>query len=258
MRMNIGENAQMALATLRENKMRSFLTVSAWSSALRSTFRRPSILVGVYGDVNAYLSDTARKPSSSSALIRHPTGRLTPEERARKPLSPRGCRSHRAILSCGACGHGECLSPFLRSKAPLAAHPPALSQQGSFGIDTMGRFPPPKKFSIPGQNTDGSSATRKICIAPTWPLSAPILPKLCTRTWIRSEKPIQVDGVSYEVIGVLEPRKGQLVKDQSADKAVMVPYRTYHKTPPQDDENLLGAVAYRASCRKPKIKSGAS
>jgi putative ABC transport system permease protein len=57
-------------------------------------------------------------------------------------------------------------------------------------------------------------------------------------------KPIQVNGVSYEVIGVLEPRKGQLVKDQSADKAVMVPYRTYHKHLPQDDENLIGAVAY--------------
>src|SRR5207245_7962658 len=57
-------------------------------------------------------------------------------------------------------------------------------------------------------------------------------------------KPIQSDGVSYEVIGVLEPRKGQLVKDQSADKAVMVPYRTYHKHLPQDDENMIGAVAY--------------
>jgi putative ABC transport system permease protein len=57
-------------------------------------------------------------------------------------------------------------------------------------------------------------------------------------------KPIQIDGVSYEVIGVLEPRKGQLVKDQSADKAVMVPYRTYHKHLPQDDENMIGAVAY--------------
>src|SRR5947207_14247331 len=57
-------------------------------------------------------------------------------------------------------------------------------------------------------------------------------------------KLIQIDGISYEVIGVLEPRKGQLVKDQSADKAVMVPYRTYHKHLPQDDENMIGAVAY--------------
>ena len=57
-------------------------------------------------------------------------------------------------------------------------------------------------------------------------------------------KPIMIDGISYEVIGVLEPRKGQLVKDQSADRAVLVPYRTYKKHLPMDDQNLVGAVAY--------------
>jgi ABC-type antimicrobial peptide transport system permease subunit len=57
-------------------------------------------------------------------------------------------------------------------------------------------------------------------------------------------KPILIEGVTYEVIGVLEPRKGQLMKDQSADKGVMVPYRTYHKHHPADDENFVGAVAY--------------
>ncbi len=57
-------------------------------------------------------------------------------------------------------------------------------------------------------------------------------------------KPILISGVSYEVIGVLEPRKGQLVKDQSADKAVMVPYRTYRKHHPKDDEHFIGAVAF--------------
>jgi len=30
MHMQLGENARMALTTLRENKMRSFLTVLAW------------------------------------------------------------------------------------------------------------------------------------------------------------------------------------------------------------------------------------
>src|SRR5208283_215 len=49
-------------------------------------------------------------------------------------------------------------------------------------------------------------------------------------------KPILIDTISYTVIGVLEPRKGQLMKDQSADKAVMVPYRTYKKHNPEDDE----------------------
>ena len=57
-------------------------------------------------------------------------------------------------------------------------------------------------------------------------------------------KPILVDGVSYEVIGVMAARKGQLVKDQAADKAILVPYRTYQKHRPGDDENLIGAVAY--------------
>src|SRR5258708_22434422 len=53
-----------------------------------------------------------------------------------------------------------------------------------------------------------------------------------------------IDGVTYEVIGVLEPRKGGFVKDQSADRAVMVPYRSYHKHIPQDDEHFVGATAY--------------
>jgi putative ABC transport system permease protein len=57
-------------------------------------------------------------------------------------------------------------------------------------------------------------------------------------------KPLMVDGVTYEVIGVLEPRKGGFVKDQSADKAIMVPYRSYHKHIPEDDENFVGAKAY--------------
>jgi len=37
-------------------------------------------------------------------------------------------------------------------------------------------------------------------------------------------KPIQINGVSYEFIGVLEPRKGRSSRIRSADKAVMVPY----------------------------------
>src|SRR6266567_4249559 len=57
-------------------------------------------------------------------------------------------------------------------------------------------------------------------------------------------KPIMIAGVSYEVIGVLEPRKGGFMKDQSADKAVMVPYRSYRKHNPEDDEHFIGATAY--------------
>jgi ABC-type antimicrobial peptide transport system permease subunit len=57
-------------------------------------------------------------------------------------------------------------------------------------------------------------------------------------------KPILVDGVSYEVIGVMARRKGQLMKGDATEKAILVPYRTYQKHRPMDDENLIGAVAY--------------
>jgi len=57
-------------------------------------------------------------------------------------------------------------------------------------------------------------------------------------------KPVLVDGVSYQVIGVMARRKGQLMKGDQTEKAILVPYRTYQKHRPMDDENLIGAVAY--------------
>ncbi len=88
LRMNIGENAQMALTTLRENKMRSFLTVLGVVIGITALLSVVSILVGVYGDVNAYLSDYG---SETLFIFRFDpgihTGRLTPDERARKPLN---------------------------------------------------------------------------------------------------------------------------------------------------------------------------
>ena len=42
-------------------------------------------------------------------------------------------------------------------------------------------------------------------------------------------KTIIVDGVPYQVIGVLEKRKGQLFKDETADRTVKVPYNSYRK-----------------------------
>jgi putative ABC transport system permease protein len=87
-RMNIGENAHMALTTLRENKMRSFLTVLGVVIGITALLSVVSILVGVYGDVNAYLLDYG---TETLFIFRFDpgihTGRLTPEERARKPLS---------------------------------------------------------------------------------------------------------------------------------------------------------------------------
>ena len=57
-------------------------------------------------------------------------------------------------------------------------------------------------------------------------------------------KTILVDGISYRVIGVFEKRKGQLFKDESADRTVKVPYNSYRKHYPADDEHYIGAEAF--------------
>src|SRR5262252_2678818 len=78
----------MALTTLRENKTRSFLTVLGVVIGITALLAVVSILVGVYGDVNAYLSDYG---AETLFIFRFDpgihTGRLTAEERARKPLT---------------------------------------------------------------------------------------------------------------------------------------------------------------------------
>ncbi|PYT98049.1 MAG: multidrug ABC transporter substrate-binding protein, partial [Acidobacteria bacterium] len=55
MRINIGENGRMAITTLRENKMRSFLTVLGVVIGITALLSVVSILVGVYSNVNDYL-----------------------------------------------------------------------------------------------------------------------------------------------------------------------------------------------------------
>ena len=45
------------------------------------------------------------------------------------------------------------------------------------------------------------------------------------------------------MIGVFEHRKGQLFQDPPAEKQVLVPYHTYRKHHPADDEHFIGAVA---------------
>jgi len=57
-------------------------------------------------------------------------------------------------------------------------------------------------------------------------------------------KEIQVAGMSFTILGVIEKRKGVFLRDSSADKEVILPYNTYRKHRPQDREIFLTAQAY--------------
>ena len=230
MRMNIGENAQMALTTLRENKMRSFLTVLGVVIGITALLSVVSILVGVYGDVNAYLSDYG---SETLFIFRFDpgihTGRLTPDERARKPLSledaeaiAQYCPAVRAVTAS--------VYPRFEEEGPARGPVTAryLGKEVS-GIDYNGTLPSTEEVFNSRPKTgrffsDAENMHRADVAVIGSDIAKTLYPDMDPLG-----KPIMIAGISYEVIGVLEPRKGQLVKDQSADRAVMVPYRTYHK-----------------------------
>ena len=57
MQIALGENTKMALDTVRENKLRSFLTVLGVVIGITALITVASILVGFYADVTAYLDD---------------------------------------------------------------------------------------------------------------------------------------------------------------------------------------------------------
>lgn len=234
----------MALVTLRENKMRSFLTVLGVVIGITALLSVVSILVGVYGNVNAYLEDYG--PETLFIFRFDPgihTGRLTPEERDRKPLSFEDAEAIGQLCPAVRLVTASLYPRFVEDgpqRGPVTAR--YLSKEVS-GVDYNGTLPTTEEvFNSRPRTGRFFSEAENLHRADVAVIGADIA-KTLYPDMDPLGKPIMVDGVSYEVIGVLEPRKGGFVKDQSADKAIMVPYRSYRKHNPEDDENFIGAKA---------------
>jgi putative ABC transport system permease protein len=246
MRINIGENAHMAFTTLRENKMRSVLTVLGVVIGITALLSVVSILVGVYSSVNAYLEDYG--PETLFIFRFDPgihAGRLSADERSRKPLSledaeaiEQFCPAVKAVTATVSPRFVEADGP---ARGPVTAR--YLSKEVA-GVDYYGALTATEEVFNSRPQTGRFFSDAENMHRADVAVIGPDVAKALYPDLDPLGKPIMIDGVSYEVIGVLQPRKGGFVKDQSADKAVMVPYRSYRKHNPEDDENFIGAVAY--------------
>lgn len=246
--MHFGENMQMAIATLRENKMRSFLTVLGVVIGITALLSVVSILMGVYDDVNSYLSDYG---SETLFIMRFDpgihTGRLSPEERMRRPLTLEDAEAIETECPAVRVVTVSVFPRFQFGEEGPPRQPVSARYLGKevFGIDYNGTLPSNEEVfnSRPktGRFFSESENEHRADVA----VIGPDVAKTLYPDGEPLGKPVLINGVTYEVIGVLEPRKGNLVKDQSADKTVMVPYRSYRKHNPEDDEHMIGAVAYK-------------
>jgi putative ABC transport system permease protein len=242
MRLMLGENAKMAVTTLRENKMRSFLTVLGIVIGITALISVVSIIMGLYSDINSVLNDYG--PNTLFIFKFKPGfhGNLTPEERVRKPLTLDDALAIREL--CPAV-KTVTASVFPRvgigNQAPVNAF---YKDREVDGVDYNGDLVETEEVfnSHPERGrfyTEAEDLHRS---------DVAVIGHDVAQGLFGAENPLDkqilVGGVPYRVIGVFEKRKGQFFKDASADEQINVPYRTYQKHHPGDDENFIGAEAY--------------
>jgi putative ABC transport system permease protein len=245
MRVHFGENSRMALETVRDHKARSFLTVLGVVIGVAAMIFVASMLVGLSRDIQGYLEDYG---TNTLFIFRWDfairMGRMTQEERNRKPLT---LDDAKAIAA--ECPHVKSVTVevFPRINPDEQRPPLRVARYGTHEITdldysgadasyqdvynahiTQGRF-----------YTEFEDVHREDVAVIGYEIEKNFFP-----AHDAIDKTILVDGVPYKVIGVLAKRKGQLFKDASADRTIKVPYNSYRKHYPADDEHFIGAEAY--------------
>jgi putative ABC transport system permease protein len=243
MRMSLGENSKMALNTLRENKVRSFLTVLGVVIGITALITVSSILVGFYADVTAYLADYG--PNTIWIFKVAPgvgTGRLTAEERNRKPLSEDDGVAIREQCPAVAKVSITVLKRIYNFNSPPLINARYKDKEVT-GLDYSGADPDyvdvfNARPYIGRYFTDAENEHRADVAVIGYDLGKTFFPDESPL-----DKMINVEGFPYRVIGVFEHRKGQLFQNPRVEKQVVVPIRTYEKHHPEDDEHFIGAEA---------------
>ena len=242
MRIAFGENTIMALNTLRENKVRSFLTVLGVVIGITALITVASILVGFYADVTAYLTDYGVNtvwifkvaPGIS-------TGRLSAEQRNRKPLTFEDAQAIRE--QCPAVRE---VSVSVMQRIYDMHRPPQITARYQdkeiSGLNYSGSdiyYPDVynARTYIGRYFTEAEDTHREDVAVIGYDMGKTFFPG-----GDALDKIISVEGFPYRVIGVFEHRKGELFQDPPAEKQVLVPYHTYRKHHPLNDEHFIGAL----------------
>jgi len=248
MRLYFGENSRMALETVRNNKLRSFLTVLGVVIGVGAMIFVASILVGISRDVSAFLDDYGAETFFIYRFdVGFRIGRLTAEERARKSLN---LEDALAILE--ECPHVKAVTAevFPRFDGTVARRPPPTVRFGPHEVSNID-FAGATSALQDVQNahlaqgrffTDFEDLHRSDVAVIGDEINLALFP---ANDGVG--KTIIVDGVPYEVVGVLEKRKGTFLRDETADRIIRIPYQSYRRHYPTDDDNFLSAQAFPGS-----------
>ena len=233
----------MAFDSLQQHKTRSLLTILGVVIGIMAIVAVASIMVGLDQDIRGFLDQYGTDTLFVFRWDFGFRGRLTPEERNRKALTYEDTMAIR----------DECpdvkdvtveVSNRLEPGQPFTVVPARYKGNEVYGIQFTGAVPS-YEWVYNANPEKGRFFTEA---EDMHHMDVAVIGYDLAEGLFHTEDPlgksIEVGGAFYRVVGVLEKRKGQFFKDQSADKVVVVPYWAYRKHNPQDDEHMIGAQAY--------------
>ncbi len=236
-RHHLRENLGLALDTLRSHKFRSFLTVLGVLIGTTTVIAVASIIAGL----DTQLVEYARDWGARTLFIYKfepgiHIGRLTREERMRKPLILEDAIALRELCPSIETSAAEL---FRWGPSPGAKY----KGQDMADADLVGATP--EEFRVINAsladgrffNETDDVGGREVAV-----IGADVVERLFAHE-DPVGKTLLVGGHNFEVVGTIGKRK-QFLGDNGADRAIWIPYHTYKKIYPQAKENFVVAMAY--------------
>ena len=228
----------LALTTVREHKMRSFLTVLGVIIGTGTIIGVGSIIAGLDGAV----TDVLRSFGTNTAMIfKAPIAfhRLTAEEARRKPITYAD-----GVAIAARCPSVSAVSPYLIPNTPgsgLQINIARYKGNELYNADVAGTE---ESYAQSGQAEiqDGRFFTN---VENQHHMPVAVVGADVPRALMNGEDPIDkwidVNGHKFQIIGVMK-RPGASFPGQD-DTRVMLPYFSMHKLFPASKENLLVIIA---------------
>ena len=235
------ENMRMALETIRTHKARSFLTVLGVVIGVAVAIITASILLGFEKNVQASFNEFGINNLWVFRFnFNFHVGRMSAEERMRKPLT---FEDGMAIKEEAPAVKNVSIEIFPREgQGPGAIRTARYKNHELTSIDFSGALSTFAEVNAYGLS-DGRffTETEDLHRAEVAVIGADVV-----KTLFPGEPPldkqIQVAGTLYTVIGVYERKKNTAI-GMGQDNTITIPYRTYRKHYPKDDEHFIVAQA---------------
>src|SRR5664280_604676 len=228
----VGSGIKLALTTVREHKLRSFLTVLGVIIGTSAVIGVGSIIAGLDGAITNLMRSFG--PNSIIVTKTPAMGEATREERKRKPLT---LENARAIAD--RCPSVEYVSPYIFPMSGM--HTARYKGNDIYGIQMGGTE---EGYAAGGTTmksgrffTDFESSHHMPVVTVGEDVQKQLLP---------NEDPlfkwIAVDGHSVQIVGVMDRPAASLPGQD--DTRVLIPYFTMRKMYPNLTEHMLVVIAY--------------